>query len=271
VARRLSDAGVKQRLVVRDPGRAPRLAGAEVSDPTPYADQAAVRAALDGAETFFFVSGSEAADRAQEHARVVDAACEAGVQRIVYLSFCNAGPHATFTFARDHWHTEQRIRDCGMRFVFLRDNLYQDVLPLFVGEDRALRGPAGDGRFAPVCRDDVADVAAAVLTGEGHEGLTYDLSGPETLTMADVARVLSEASGQAVTYRAETVEEAYASRAGYGAPRWEVDGWVTTYAAIAAGELDRVTDHVERLSGHPATGFARFLERNPDLVARLRA
>jgi len=64
-----------------------------------------------------------------------------------------------------------------------------------------------------------------------------------------------------VTYQPETVEEAYASRAHYGAPQFQVDAWVSTYTAIAAGELEAVTDDVPRLTGHPATSLAELVGR----------
>lgn len=67
---------------------------------------------------------------------------------------------------------------------------------------------------------------------------------------------MSEELGRTVTYRPETVEEAYASRASYGAPQWQLDAWVSTYTAIAAGALDGVSDAVPRLTGHPATSLA---------------
>jgi NAD(P)H dehydrogenase (quinone) len=192
------------------------------------------------------------------------------VSRIVYLSFLRAEPTSTFTFARDHWHTEELIRAKGVPFTFLRDSLYLDMIPLFVGADRMLRGPAGDGRVAGVARDDVADVAAAVLLGSGHEGQTYDLTGPTAFTLTEAAAALTEAAGVPIGYHAETVEEAYRSRAGYGAPDWAVDGWVSTYTAIAAGELEAVSQDVRRLSGHPPMGLVDFLARNPEAVAHLR-
>lgn len=235
-----------------------------------YGDASALRAALDGADILFFVSGSEAADRQMLHERTVDAAVAAGVLRIVYVSFLRASPEATFTFARDHWHTEEHIRATGIGFTFLRDSLYQDILPYFVGEDGLIRGPAGEGQFGAVCRDDIADVSAEVLVERGHDDMTYDLTGPEPLTMAEAAQALSRASGREVGYRAETLEEAYRSRAGHGAEQWQVDGWVTSYAAVGTGELDVVTDHVEKIAGHPATGFEEFLGRNPEVLDHLR-
>jgi NAD(P)H dehydrogenase (quinone) len=268
VARRLGDRGVAQRLVVRDPAKAPELPGAEVARAS-YGDGGAVRRALDGVDTLLLVSGSEAFDRVRLHTATVDAAVAAGVQRIVYTSFLACSAEATFTFARDHWHTEEHIRRAGVRHTFLRDSLYLDVFPFFAGGDGVIRGPAGDGRVAAVARDDIADVAVAVLLGDGHDGRTYDLTGPEAFTLQEAAEELSRASGRAVTYHAETMEEAYASRAGFGAPHWEVTGWVTTYAAIAAGELDVVGDAVATLAGHPPMGLAEFLRRNPDSLRHL--
>jgi NAD(P)H dehydrogenase (quinone) len=268
VARRLADHGVAQRLVVRDPARAPELPGAEVAQAA-YGDGESVRRALDGADTLLLVSGSEAFDRVRLHTGTVDAAVAAGVQRIVYTSFLACSPDAAFTFARDHWHTEEHLRHTGVRHTFLRDSLYLDVFPLFAGGDGVIRGPAGDGRVAAVARDDIADVAVAVLLGDGHDGRTYDVTGPEAFTLQQAAEELSRASGRTVTYHAETLGEAYASRAGYGAPDWEVTGWVTTYTAIAAGELDVVSDTVATVAGHPPMDLAEFLRRNPATMRHL--
>jgi uncharacterized protein YbjT (DUF2867 family) len=263
VARRLADRGVEQRLVVRDPSRAPELAGADVRQAAGFHDGAGMRAALEGVDTLFLVPAGEAVDRVQQHYNAVDAAAAAGVQRIVYLSFVNAGPDATFTLVRDHYATEQRIRSSGVPFTFVRMNLYMDFLPGMFGEDGVIRGPARDGRVGAVLRDDVADVVVAVLTGEGHEGLTYDVTGPQAFTLAEAAATVTEVTGRPARFVDETLEEAYASRQGYGAPDWEVDGWVSTYTGIAAGELDLVTDTVERLAGHPPVGLAEYVRRLP--------
>ncbi len=270
VARRLAERGVRQRLVVRDPGRAPELAGAEVAAGS-YDDPDGLRRTFEGAAALFMVSASEDPDRRRLHANVVDAAVAAGVERIVYTSFYGAGPECTFTFGRDHWHAEERIRGSGLRHTFLRDNLYIDFLPLLAGADGVIRGPAGDGRLAAVARDDIADVAAAVLLddGGGHDGRTYDMTGPEALTMGEIAEELSRVTGRAITYQNETLEEAYASRASYGAPDWEVAGWVTTYVAVANGDLEAVSDDVATLAGHPPLSLTEFLRRNPASYERL--
>jgi uncharacterized protein YbjT (DUF2867 family) len=259
VARRVSDAEIAQRLVVRDPTRLPPLAGAEIAR-AEFADADAVRTALGGIETVLMVSASESADRVAQHLTFVDAAVAAGVRHLVYTSFFGASPHATFTLARDHWATEEHIRSSGVAFTFLRDNMYADFLKYLVGEDGVIRGPAGDGRAAFVTQDDIADAAVAVLLGpEAHAGATYDLTGPSSLTLTEVAALISAATGREVRYHNETLEEAYASRASYGAPDWQLDAWVSTYTAIAAGELDGVSSAILDLTGHPATSVADLL------------
>ena len=269
VARRLAERGVTQRLVVRDPGRAPELTGAEVATAS-YDDPGSLRRAFQGARTLVMVSASEDPDRLRLHANVVDAATDAGVERVVYTSFSGAAPQCTFTFGRDHWHTEELIKASGLAWTMLRDNLYLDFLPLMVGPDGVIRGPAAEGRVAAVTRDDIADVAVAVLEGgDDHTGRTYDLTGPEALTMAEVAEQLTAFAGRPITYHAETLEEAYASRAHYGAPDWEVAGWVTTYAAIANGDLEAVSGDVAAVAGHPPMSLADFLRDNPDSYRRL--
>lgn len=254
VARLLDEAGVDQRLLVRDPTspRVPRLPSVTAVEAADYADGDACARALRGVDVAFMVSGHEAPDRVDQHRAFIDAAAAAGVRHVVYLSFLGAAPDATFTLARDHFATEEHLRASGMAYTALRDALYLDFMELMVGEDGVIRGPAGTGRCAAVARDDVAEAAAAVLARPGpHAGRTYDLTGPQALTLAEVAATISRVRGRDVTFHDETVDEAYASRAGYGAPGWQVDAWVSTYTAIASGVLAHPSPAVQELTGHP--------------------
>ena len=205
------------------------------------------------------------------HRPAVEAAIAVGVERLVYTSFLGAAPDCTFTFGRDHFHTESLIREAGIGFTFLRDSIYLDFVPFFAGADGVIRGPAGDGRVAAVARDDVADVALAALLSDEHAGAAYELSGGEAFTMTEAAEILTRHTGREVTFVNETLEEARKSRRPSGAPDWEIEGWVTTYAAIAAGELDVVTDHVERIAGHPPMTLPELLERHPESWEHLRS
>jgi NAD(P)H dehydrogenase (quinone) len=264
------------RLVVRDLARAPRVQGAEVvANPGGYADPAGLRAALTGVHTLYLVSAAEAEDRLRQHLDAVHAAVAAGVQRIVYTSFVGARPDATFTLVRQHFATEAAIAAAGVRHTFLRHSMYADFVPFFatLEEGRAvIAAPAGDGRTGFVSRDDLADVATAVLLRDDEEldGQALDVTGPEALSMADAAAVLSEVTGRPAEYRPQTVEEAWATRRPSGHPDWEIEGWVTSYLAIAAGELATVTDVVPRLTGHPARTVADHLRAHPEDWASLR-
>jgi len=240
------------------------LPGAEIAEFRGYDDVAGMRDAFAGVSTLFLASAREAKDRLDHHKLAVDSATAAGVERIVYLSLIGAAADATFTFARDHFHTEQHIRASGLQFTFSRQNLYMDLLPLIAGEDGVIRGPAGEGRVAPVLRDDVADALLTMVTESGHEGATYELTGPQSLTLGEAAAELTSFTGRTVTYRDETLEEAYASRASYGAPGWELEGWISTYTAISAGELDVVTGDVAR----SRAGFHRPVPQRPIAPAR---
>jgi len=261
VARSLAADGTPLRLLVRDLSRAPQLPGAVALQST-YAQTPAE--ALAGVETLFMVSAAENESRRDEHFTFVDAATAAGVKHIVYTSFVGASPDCTFTLGRDHFATEQRIIDSGMDYTFLRDNFYADFMPMMMGEGDVIRGPAGDGRAAIVTRADVARVAATVLADvASHRGATYNLTGPEALTMAEVAAVISEVRGISASFYDETLAEAHESRKKWNAPDWQVEAWVSTYTSIANGELQAVSPDIERVTGRPATSLAEFLRAEP--------
>ena len=266
VAARLAAAGVRQRLVVREPARAPDLPNVEIAQAT-YDDPDALRDAFAGTDAVFLVSAAEHPERVRQHLTAVDAVAAAAVERVVYTPFLRASPDATFTFARLHWATEERLREHDLAYTALRDSMYLDFLPFMAGAEGVIRGPADDGRVAMVARDDIADVAVAVLLGDGHERVTYDITGAALHTMAEYAAELAEVSGREVTFEDETIEQAWQSRSSYGAPDWEVEGWITSYTSIASGELAVVSDTVQHLAGHPPTTLRQLVERDPSFVA----
>lgn len=160
---------------------------------------------------------------------------------------------------------ENLLLSAGVFFTFLRPNLYLDEVPNFFGDDGIVRGLAGEGRAGWVSRDDLAAVVA-VLTGEGHENAAYDVTGPEALGLAETAERLSALVGRRLAYQPETREEALAWRSTLGASDWVVNAWVSSYEAIAAGELAPVSDTAPRLTGSPAIGLKAFFAREPSAV-----
>lgn len=257
-ARLLDAAGVPMRLLVRDPNRAPQLANAEVAHAEYGGEQC--RSALRGIDTVFFVSAHEEPDRVGLHRAFIDAAKDAGVRQIVYLSFVGAGDDAGFLLARDHGRTEQLIRGSGLQYTFLRDNFYAEAIADFAGADGVIRGPAGQGHVACVAQRDVSAVAAEILRAPGeHLNTIYNLTGPEAITLDEIARILTDVTGKPYSYLDETMDQARASRAQYDAPEWLVDAWISTYTAIGDGELERVSPDVPAIIGRPATTFAEVV------------
>ncbi|GAA3288422.1 SDR family oxidoreductase [Arthrobacter citreus] len=259
VARLLADAGVSQRLLARHTAKLPEL-GTPVYAAA-YSDREHAVRALEGAQTLFMVSAHESPYRQKDHRTFVDAAVEAGVRHIVYTSFMGAAPDAEFTLARDHWDTEEHIKSTGLAYTFLRDCLYQDVLPSFVGRDGVIRGPAGSGRLAAVARADVARAATRILEApREHESRVYTLTGPQALSFEEIAGILTRVTGSTVSYYNETSEEAVASRRLSGVEHWQIEAWVSTYTAIAQGLMAEVSTDVERLTGAPPTGLEEYLK-----------
>jgi NAD(P)H dehydrogenase (quinone) len=294
VAARLAQMGVRQRLIVRDPDKAPRLPGAEVAVASAYGNAAAMGHALHGVETLFLISAHDRFevvknavmqgkappdyDRLREQCTAADAAAAVGVQRIVYLSFMNSAPDATFILARDHYYTEEHIRHIGVSFTFLRPSLYTEDVPVMVSAGGVIRGPGGEGRAAWVTHDDIADVAAIVLKESGeHDGETYDITGPEAITLTETAEKLSFATGRKITYQAQTPHEARLTRTTSGMDKFEaerraktgsglsdddVEMFVTHFMQIATGELAAVSDTVPRLTGHRAQSLSEYLQKH---------
>jgi uncharacterized protein YbjT (DUF2867 family) len=262
---------VALRFLSRDPSRCPTNGQANRQAVQAFYsnDQQTVEA-LQGCEVLYMVSAAEDAKRLDAHYGMIDAACKAGVRHVVYTSFFGAAPEAEFRLARDHFHTEEYIKEKGLRYTFVRNNLYADVLASF---GPAIKGPAGEGKLCPVSRLDVARSIAVILSGgsiDSHADKTYILTGSQSLTLGDVAEKLTGAckaskdtskKGQVYTFEQETMEQARASRTSHDTPAWMVEAWISTYTAIAKGEMDGMTNDVEQLTGSPAESFDQYVRR----------
>lgn len=236
-----------------------------------YAEPNALDAAFDGVDVAFLVSGyAEPGTRAQLHKNAIDAAVRAGVQHLVYLSFQGAAPDSHFPMSRDHYQTEQFLEESGVPYTALRDNLYLDLIPELFGPDGVVRGPAGNGTVAWVSREDVAQTVAAALANPGAHAGTYDVTGPDAFSLADTADRLSSLLGRPLRYERESVEEGRAWRRQLDVPEWEVETWLGSYQAIAAGELADTSDTVERFTGQPPARLADYFEERPELLDPLR-
>ena len=217
---------------------------------------------LKGIEVLFMVSGSENPNRVQQHKDFIDAAKIAGVSHIIYLSFYNASKNSIFTLGRDHYATEEYIKENGFQYTFLRDNFYVDFFVDLCREYGEIKGPAGNGKVSAVVRSDVSEVAAKILENPGKwENQTLNMTGPEELSMAEIVKAVSEYFGKEIKYIEETVEEAYESRKIWKAEQWEYDSWVSTYTAISENEQSGISNDIEKVLGGKATSLVEYLKK----------
>lgn len=252
--------GVATRGLVRSPERADTLRGYDcdvaVGD---FADPASLAEALEGVDAMFLVSPTRP-DQADLEVAAVDAAARAGVQRIVKVAAIGyddgLGP-----IGEQHAQVVRRLRDSGVAHTLLAPNDYMNNLlrhAATVQEQGRYAIACGDAAISSIDARDVAAVAVHVLTSEGHEGRTYTLTGPEALTMADVAARLSKVAGREVSYVAVDPDEERAQvRQAMG--EWYADAFGELHAFYRAGRAAAVTDEVRKATGRDARSIEEFL------------
>ena len=260
VSRLCKENGIKVRNLARNKEKAEKMGFSDVFKSSYDKSDDTIKS-LEGIDVLFMVSGSENPDRVQQHKDFIDSAKTAGVSHIVYLSFYNASKNSIFTLGRDHYATEEYIKENGFKYTFLRDNFYADFFVDMCREYGEIKGPAGNGKVSVVVRSDVSEVAAKILENpEKWENQTLNMTGPEELTMEEITKLASKYLGKEIKYIPETVDEAYESRKIWKAEQWEYDSWVSTYTAIAEGEQSGVSNDIEKVLGRKATSLTEYLE-----------
>jgi NAD(P)H dehydrogenase (quinone) len=269
VAEELAATGAVLRLAARDAALAPQLPDAQAVE-VDVADAAGLRRAFAGtARAFIVPAPGPPSARAGADERTFEAAAAAGLEHVVYLSVQGASPTSRSALARERHAGEAALAASGLHRSVLRANLELELVPALFGSDGVARVPAGEGAVAFVARDDVARVIAAALLAEPRGDGHLDVTGPEALTLADVAQRLSALTGLDLRYEDEAIESARA-RLEPATPEWEVDAFLAWCQAIAGGELARVSDAVPHLTGREPTGLDAFVRANAPAFAHLR-
>ena len=244
VSRLCKKNGIEVRNLARNVEKAEKLGFSNVFKSSYDKSEDTVKS-LEGIEVLFMVSGSENPNRVQQHKDFIDAAKIAGVSHIIYLSFYNASKNSIFTLGRDHYATEEYIKENGFKYTFLRDNFYADFFVDLCREYGEIKGPAGNGKVSAVVRSDVSEVVAKILENPGKcENQTLNMTGPEELSMDEIVKTVSKYFGKEIKYIEETVEEAYESRKIWKAEQWDYDSWVSTYTAIAENEQSGIWNDI---------------------------
>jgi NAD(P)H dehydrogenase (quinone) len=221
-----------------------------------YDDPASLRTAFKGASRLLFVSGSEVGRRTGQHEAVVRAARDAGLSLVAYTSAPKAET-SDMVLAEEHRATEHALADSGLPHVFLRNGWYIENytarLPVIL--EHGLIGAAGDGLISMAARAELAEAAAAVVAGDGHEYQVYELGG-ESHTLAGLAAEISRASGRQVSYT-DLSEEAYTEALiAAGLPEQMAAVLADSDRAAAKGALHVEGDDLARLLGRPVTTLA---------------
>jgi uncharacterized protein YbjT (DUF2867 family) len=266
LVRLLSARGVPVRALVRNASRAAALSSlanveiveGDMERPETLAEP------LRGVDRAMLISSSNAA-MLDVQSNFIDAARKAGVTHMVKLSGIIPDIDSPFRFARMHGEIELKLERSGIAFTHLRAgefmHSYFRQVPAIVARG-ALFLPMEDARIASIDVGDIAEVAAKALTESGHEGKTYPLTGPEALTMAEVAKKLSAATGREISYVNVAPEEAKRARLAAGVPEYTADALDELFAERRKGKESEVYPVFEELIGRRPTSFDEFARRN---------
>lgn len=223
---------------------------------------ASFEAALQDVEkAFLLTNSSEQAENLQLN--FVEAAHRAGVKHIVKLSQLAASESSPVRFLRYHAKVENRIKELGFTYTFLRPNLYMQGLLAFkeyIRDQGQFFASVGNARVSVVDIRDIAAVAAACLTEPGHEDKIYDITGPESITHYEMAEIFSQELAKPTQFADVTPEQMQGGLRAAGFPEWQVGGLIEDYAHYAGGEAAAVADTVGMVTGIHAISFRQFVK-----------
>ncbi|OYX84669.1 MAG: NAD(P)-dependent oxidoreductase [Flavobacteriales bacterium 32-34-25] len=231
-----------------------------------YDNYDSLLAAFQGIDKLLLVSGTDLANRSKQQLSAVKAAKEAGVKHILYTSFERKNETETSPIAflaQSHIDTDNAIKASGINYTIFRNNLYLDVLPMFLGEKVLQQGiffPAGEGQAAYVSRNDLAEAAANVLISEEHENKEYATNNIENYSMQNIADTLSEITNSKVSYTSPSAEVYSDVLTKAGVPGEYVGMFVAFAEAIKQGEFKAESSDLEKLLGRKPATLSDFLK-----------
>lgn len=256
--------GVKVRAAVRSGEQASELAGDNVTTVDFDFDEAeSIAKAVDGVDKVFLVTPFVENPLVLGE-RLVDAAKKAGVKHIVKLSAFGCEHEPGIQLGRMHRAIEKKIEASGVAWTFLRANNFFENFFNYYGPDAQgnIYLPWGQASVSFIGAADIAAAAKVALTGAGHEGKAYTLTGPAPLSVAEAAKVIGEVSGRAITYVDVPEQAARKAMLDAHVPVWMTDGMLELHAIDKAGYAAVVTDDLAKLTGTKGKTFLEFARAN---------
>jgi uncharacterized protein YbjT (DUF2867 family) len=223
-----------------------------------YNQPETLQTALQGVDSVFLV-GPVAPTLVELERKATDVIQRSGVRRLVKLSAMGT---EEATFPRQHHQSEDYIRSLGIGYTFLRPNGFMQNMVFYNGAtirgQGVFYGCQGDGKVSHIDLRDIAEVAAKTLTEDSHLGKTYTLTGPEAVSNARIAQILSAALQREVKYVDLSPEDMKKAMMGAGSPEWSANGIIDLNQLYRKGGASEVTADVERVLGRKPTSFEQF-------------
>jgi uncharacterized protein YbjT (DUF2867 family) len=267
VVRQLVAVGERPSALVRDPATARQRLGDQVERVVGDLDRPeTIAAALAGVDGVFLLTTQSSRQPEWERA-VIQAAARAGVGQLVKLSVFRADEQSPLQVARQHGQAERVLAQSGLAATILRPVFFMQNL-LGMVHDGAIATAAGDGQVAMVDARDIAAVAVATLTGGGHAGKTYTLTGPEALSFDQVASILSRQTGRPLRHVRVPPDTVRVALQGRGMAAWYADDMARLHGMLAAGYEEVVTDDIHRVTGRPPRTLAQFAGDHAGVLTR---
>lgn len=232
-----------------------------------YDDYNSLVNAFRGIEKLLFISGSEVDRRDMQHDNIIKASVESGIGHIIYTSFERKNddlnnPVAFIT--RTHIETERKIQETGIKYTFLRNALYAEGLPLFLGNDVLEKGiyfPAGDGRVPFASVTDLSEATANIAASKGHENKSYYMVNTHNYSFYEVASILSELTGRNIKYFCPAKEDFAAALTKAGVPEHAIQGIIGWGEGIKQGYFESEYSDLEMLLGRKPAELKAILKR----------
>jgi len=266
IVTQLSAANVPLRALVRDAGKAGELAAlphveifaGDLSQP------ATLDAALEGVERALLLS-SPAPEAVELQGNFIEAAQRAQTPpHIVKFSALGTDANAPEGFLKWHGQTEAQLAASGLPYTNLQPTMFmQEILNSWGGRD-TIYLPMDDARIAVVDIRDIAAVAVKTLTEDGHEGKSYPITGPESLSFHDIAEKISDATGKRVNYVSISPDDFRKALLGMGMPEWLADALVQLHDSLRAGDGAEVSPTVQDVADKRPIKFDEFVHEHAE-------